>query len=541
MSGRSNHDVAIVPSSARARYSELLRALEEAYPVTFTGSSPHEIRSAAAVIAFPGERRPDGLRVPCLQLADPGGQPARGSSFTVEMSRCDEVHRALRGQRLLEKDASPPAPLVPDAGDRVLAATAGKPIWVHNETHGEFWETASALPSELEDGEFLRDHFTVERFWSLLPIVHFLKRLSNDPPRTPRRLHACFVIDDPNIRFSSYGYVRFPELGSDAREHGYHVAIATIPLDLVLPGGGAVSVFEGFRSELSLVMHGNDHVHRELERRRGAVAADRMILAALARVRRFEARTGLRVERVMCPPHGGCGPETLAALFRCGFLGIAASRSFPWDGFTGQRQWRLSGWLPAQLAGGGLPVFPRYALSRSLDDLVFRAFLGQPLILYCHHADLRGGLEPFQAAAARAAELGDVRWMSLGSIAATNALCHEQDGVATVRVYSRDLRLPRPAAGIVRVEVPRVFGADQRVRMLVDGEGHDVEAGPDGSGSATFTNVSTSGELRVQIAAPGSAAAATIHDWRPRAWPLVRRAMTETRDRALPLIRDLRS
>jgi hypothetical protein len=349
------------------------------------------------------------------------------------------------------------------------------------------------------------------------------------------------VIDDPNVRFSSYGYVRFPELARDAREHGYHVAIATIPLDLVLPGGGAVNVFRDFRSELSLVMHGNDHVHRELERRRNVREAERMVLAALARVRRFETRTGLRVERVMCPPHGGCGPETLAALFSCGFHGIAASRPFPWAGFTGQRQWRLGGWLPAQLAGGGLPVLPRYAVSRNKDDLVFRAFLEQPLILYCHHVDLRDGLEPFRAAAARAAELGEVRWTSLGSIAAKNAVWREQDGVATLRVYSRDLRLRRPAAGVVRVELPRAFGASQRVSMLVDGDGHDLKLGPDASSSVTFTNASASGELRIQIAAPGPVAAATIHDWRPHAWPLVRRAMTETRDRALPLIPDRRA
>jgi hypothetical protein len=541
MSGHPDHCVAVVPSSARARYSELLRALEEAFPVTFTGSSPHEIDSASAVIAFPGEPPPEGLRVPCLQLADPGRQHARGSSFTVEMSRCREVERPLRGQRLVENVARQPAPLATEAPGRVLATTAGKPIWVHNEVHGVARETASALPSELEEGEFLRDHLTAGRFWSLLPIAHFLKQLSDDPATTSRVLHACFVIDDPNVRFSSYGYVSFPELAKDAREHGYHVAVATIPLDLLLPGRGAVSLFQSFRSELSLVVHGNDHVRRELERDHSAAEADRMILAALARVRRFEDRAQIRVERMMCPPHGGCGAETLAALFRCGFLGLAASRPFPWDGFTGQRQWRLGGWLPAQLAAGGLPVLPRYELSRSPDDLVFRAFLGQPLILYCHHADLRGGLEPFRAAAARAADLGDVRWTSLGSIAGRNALCGERDGVATLRVYSRDLRLPRPAAGIVRVEVPRVFGASQRVRILVDGEVRDLEAGTDGSGSVTFTNSSTSRELRVQIAAPRSAAAVTIHHWRPRAWPLVRRMMTETRDRALPLIRELRS
>ena len=44
-------------------------------------------------------------------------------------------------------------------------------------------------------------------------------------------------------------------------------------------------------------------------------------------------------------------------------------------------------------------------------------------------------------------------------------------------------------------------------------------------------------DLRIRIEAPGHVAPATVRDWRPRAWPLARRAMTEARDRALPLVR----
>jgi hypothetical protein len=528
--------IAIIPGSARARYSELWRALEEAYPVTFAGSSVDDVDAGDAVIAFPGAKGLDKLRVPCLELTHPGTDREPGASFVVEMSSCAGLDRALHGQRLLESDRWPPAPLAVEGG-RVLATAANKPIWVDMSTGGPSHEIASALPSELGHGEYLRDHLTAGRFWSLLPIVHFLKRLSHSALETSRVLRACFVIDDPNVRFSSYGYVSFPEMARDARECGYHVAIATIPLDLLLPGRRAISVFQSFRSELSLVVHGNDHVRRELERRQSAVEAERMVLAALARVGRFEARARIRVERVMCPPHGGCGPETLAALFRCGFLALVASRPFPWDEFEGQREWRLGGWLPAQLTGGGLPVIPRYSLSRNLDDLVFRALLEQPLILYCHHADLRGGLERFRAAAARIAELGDVRWMSLGSIAQSNARYREQDGLATVALYSRDLRRPRPAAPTVRVEVPRVFAATDPLRVVVDGEHHDLTAGADGWSSVTFANPRTTDELRVQIPTPGDVAASTIRDWRPRAWPLLRRFMTETRDRALPIIR----
>jgi hypothetical protein len=532
--------VAIIPASARLRYRELLRALEEAYPVRFTGSTGSDIDSADAVIAFPGERRPNRLRVPCLVLKGSGTEGDRGSSFTVEMSRAGGLDRALHGQRLLENDARPPAPVAIDKDWRVLAVAAGKPIWAQSDADGVNYETASALPSELEDWEFLRDHLTAGRFWSLLPIVHFLKKISRNVSESSEVRRACFVIDDPNLRFSSYGYVSFSDLARDAQACDYHVAVATIPLDLVLPGRRAVRVFRAFQSELSLVVHGNDHVRRELERCRSAIEAERMISSATTRVGRFEKRAGIRIDRVMCPPHGGCSPETMAALFRYGFLGLAASRPFPWEGFADERRWRLGGWLPAQLAAGGLPVIPRYPLSRNLDDLVFRAFLEQPLLIYCHHADLRSGVEPLRAAATRVAELGDVRWMSLASITRGNALCREHDGVATVTLYSRDVRLPRPTAPTVRIEVPRVLGERELMKLVVDGESHDLQVGPDGGASVTLANPPIGHELRIQISAPLHVAAAPIRDWRPRAWPLARRALTETRDRAFPLIRGLR-
>jgi len=532
----TNKRVAIVPAGTRSCYPELLRALEEAYPVRFVGSREEEIGAASAVIVLPGGRRPESLSVPCLVLGGPAGEEERGSSFTVEMSRSEGLDRALHGQRLTEHDRKPPPSIPIERGCRVLATVAGNPVWTQSNGESGDYERASSLPSELADHDFLRDHLTAGRFWSLLPLVHFLKRISFGLHGAhPRR--ACFVIDDPNVRFSSYGHVRFPELGRDARDSGYHVAIATIPLDLLLPGRRAVGVFAEFGSQLSLVVHGNDHLHWELERPRSAAEADRIIAAAAARVGRFEARAGIRIERVMCPPHGRCGPEALSALFRCGFIGLAAFSPFPWEDFSEHRRWRLGRWLPAQLVGGGLPVLPRYPLSANLDDLTFQAFLGQPLILYGHQSDLRHGLTAFRAAATRIAELGDVRWMSLAAITRGNATCRIEDGVATVTPYSRDVRIPRPCARAIRVQIPRIVGAGGSVRLLVNRTTHDLDVGPDGAAAVTVPNASSRDELLIRIEAPASIAPATPRDWRLRAWPLARRAITETRDRALPLVR----
>jgi len=526
--------VAIIPRSAIPAYANLLGALEEAYPVQFVGSRTGDIDTAAAAIVFPGGQRPESLPIPCLVLTAPGAESQRGLGFAVDIARCADIDRALHGQRLAEQHHGMPAALPLDGCLRVLASAGGKPVWVQSVAGGVHWSAASAVPPELSDREFLRDHMTPGRFWSLLPLAHFLKTICHRISNPYEPLRACFIIDDPNVRFSSYGYISYPALARDAREHGYHVSIATIPLDLVLPGQRATSVFRDNPKQLSLVVHGNDHIYRELGRR--PERADLLARAALTRVGRFERRAGVRVERVMCPPHGACSAEMLGALFRYGFLGLAASRPFPWDGFADHRGWPLGGWLPAQMAGGGLPVIPRYPLSSSLDDLVFRALLGLPLVLYGHQSDLRDGLAPLRAAADRAAALGDVEWMSLAAIARGNAVVRERDGEARVTMYARVVRLPRPGSERVRIQVPRRFGATGSVLVTVDGETRVVAPAADGSAAATFARRGD-GDLCIRIDPTETPPGATLADWRPRAWPLARRAMTEARDRAQPLLR----
>jgi hypothetical protein len=526
--------VSVVPQSALAAHGELLRALEEAFPVRFVGSSDADIGASGAVIVFPGGAPPSRLPIPCLTLT---GEPAPGGggrAVVVEMAREAGLDRALHGQSLVDEHHGPSAPVPVGRGFRVLATALGAPVWVTNDAAaGE--ETASAYPSVLGEREFLRDHLTAGRFWSLLPIVHFLKRLSFGLSAASERHRACFVIDDPNVRFASYGHVRFGALARDARECGYHVALATIPLDLVLTGGRTAGVLREFPSQLSLAVHGNDHVRRELARP-SARDAERMTRSAVARVEGFERRVGVRVDRVMCPPHGAFRPAALSALFRAGFLGLAASTPFGWDEFSEHRAWRLGGWLPAQLTAGGLPVIPRHPLARSVDDLVFRALLGLPLIVYCHHGDLRAGLEPLRTAAARIAALGSVHWMPLSSIARDRVRMRTVGGQLELTLFSRDAHIPRPDAPIAHVKIPRIFDVTDPIRVAIDGERHDVTPRPDGGAELHVTIPPGGPTLRVQLLARDGLRAATAWGWCPRPWPVARRAMTETRDRLAPFI-----
>jgi hypothetical protein len=95
---------------------------------------------------------------------------------------------------------------------------------------------------------------------------------------------------------------------------------------------------------------------------------------------------------VRSPPHGACSEAALRAMFKLGFQAACISRTDPWRDRLPPVS-ALAGWCPAELVAGGLPVLPRHHLDARREELVFRALLHQPLILYRHHCDLAHGLD----------------------------------------------------------------------------------------------------------------------------------------------------
>ena len=221
--------VAVFPVLALDTHRELWRALEEAYPVAFVTTRDDDLARADAAVSFPGHSVPERLLVPCLMLQTVNATRAKSSSPSQclvqtrstgpsEGSGCWKAKRRRQPpcRRSATRTSWPPSRVTRSgcaAARRLMAARC-----------------AAAVPAELNEREYLRDHMTAGRFWSLLPLVHFLKRLCDGICDRPRPIDACFIIDDPNLRLESYGHVRFAEVARDARELGYHVAVATIPL-----------------------------------------------------------------------------------------------------------------------------------------------------------------------------------------------------------------------------------------------------------------------------------------------------------------------
>jgi hypothetical protein len=519
--------IVVSPASALAARPRLFAALEAAFPVSFVapagGAPPAD---AAGLIAFAQDGRlaaredlaRHGLSV--LALYGDGDEDAGAEDF--ELRSTPGVDARLRDVVLSGRLTG--AALDPD-GDEVLAIAASGPAWTASVGPAPVHRVRAAL-GELEADQPLYALLSM-RALAAIALIHFLRAVAAPARWRPPPLRATMHFDDPNLRWRSYGFINYGELLEHADAHGYHVAMATIPLDAGRPNRAAAALFRERADRLSLVFHGNDHIKGELMAPKDVAAATAVAAQALRRVERFERRSGLHVDRVMTPPHGMCSEPMTRALGALGFDALAAIYPRPWtDRFPSDPP--LAGWHPADWVGG-CAVIPRIPLSSSVADIALRAFLDHPLVLYAHHEDVAGGLEPLAAAAAAVNRLGDVQWMSMGEIATSNGDRRLAGDCAVVRPYARRLRLAsEPGARTLRVQAP----AD-----ALDGDSLQGWSSGDGPLQPFGADVPWQGNGHVEIRRRGAqdldAGDVAAPAWRP--WPKLRRAATEARDRLMPL------
>ena len=516
----------------------LLGVLESVFPVRFERA---DIAGPAAgldgVLAF-DEIPPGALSAAVPALVLPSRPQIIRHDTEVSLAEHRGLPRAVRGRTIREEMSVERPPFAVPEAATVLASAAGSAVWWQIGELGEIPGTLclSAYPlSELAEEEALIEHLRSGRFMGLLPLLHFLNLVMGTEGWKPPPLRASFVIDDPNLHWPSYGYLNYKALIDHATRYGYHVGLATVPLDGWLINRRATSLLRDHPSALSLLMHGNDHVARELGRLSTDQRADEVIARALLRVASLERRTGLAVNRVMAPPHGACSEPALRAMFRLGMEAACISRPYPWrDGLAPPTP--LAGWRPAEMVAGGLPVLPRYFLGLPRDDLAFRALLGQPLILYGHHGDFAGGLDPFEKATEDINGLGDVQWSPLGRIARGNYASRQIGDVLYLKMYSRRLTVEVPE-GVreLRIAIQESLGGAAGHRLTYAAGTADVVFTA-GSGAARLEPIASPSLLELRLDADAALHPPEVARRRVRPWPLLRRLAVEGRDRIQPLL-----
>jgi hypothetical protein len=221
-------------------------------------------------------------------------------------------------------------------------------------------------------------------------------------------------------------------------------------------------------------------------------------------------------------------------MFRLGFDAACISRPRPWRNRRPPLS-PLEGWHPAEMVAGGMPVLPRHHLQGAREELVFRALLRQPLILYGHHWDFAQGLDCFAQAAAEINSLGDVRWGPLDWIASHNYRSRQHGELLVVEMSSRRALVEIPAgARAVSVRTP-LLEADPGWSGLACG-GSLAPLVRDAGGwrsQPLQARPGTRVELSLPAADPLDPDIAARRAGRP--WPVLRRVLVETRDRVRPL------
>jgi hypothetical protein len=508
------------------RRGRVLDALEAVFPVRFERDAAASA-SVDALIQLGGglpDARPARPTL-VLAAASAGAREAEPALDRVRLADRTVLPRPLRGQAISQRSAPAGGVAVPPAA-QALATVTDAPVW---------WLADGIAVSRyplagLADGEPLSARLRAGTFMELLPLVVFLEGLLGDRGWRRPAPRACFVLDDPNLHRPTYGFVDYRRLAEHAAEHGYHVAMATVPIDNWLVNRRAAAVIADSPRSMSLLIHGNDHVAKELGRLDSEQRAVTTIAQALRRTAVLERRSGLAVDRIVAPPHGACSEHALGAMFRLGMDGACISRPYPWLA-AGLAPTPLAGWHPAELVTGGLPVLPRYPLSGPREELALRALLGQPLILYGHHGDLADGLDVLAQAAADVNALGETSWERLSAIARASFSVRRVGERMLIRLHGRrvSVQIP-PGVSSLRVELPEPFGGPGAHRVELAGRPLELDYSA-GRGRAEALPVTAGDRVEIVLHADRPLAAEQVPAPRTRLWPWVRRALAEGRDR----------
>jgi hypothetical protein len=536
MSGADPIAVGVTPAQQLESRPRLFAALEAALPVRFEPRPPDVFGGLDALLVL-GEgdsgliAAPAGL--PSLTLAlpeslDPG--EALDNTHTAEAGLDPRLHGASLPDERLGAALSQAGAGLDSEGATVLAACDGIPTWTRRVKD----ESALLIPAELGPREALRERLCDGRSAALLPLLHFLRDRTEAIRWRPPAARAALLFDDPNLHWPSYGFVKLAELGAHAREHDYHVALATVPLDAWFAHPTALRALRESDGAISLLVHGNDHDGGELGR--VATESDAISLAAqaLRRVGAFGRRTGVTVDRVMVPPHEACSQAILGGLRRCGFEAITMTRPYPWVEFE-PHSWlarpedagALTGWGPAEFVEG-VPVLLRHPIAgRSTAELTLRAFLDQPLILYGHHEDALGGPEALLERVEEVNRIGPAKWCSLSEIAATSFETRQDGAHLAIRLLTRKARIEISAeTKELTVELPAVgIEPDQQV-LSVSGE--EINPGEP-------LTVEPGASLEVSLSPINAIDPASVSPPPRRPLAVARRLASEGRDRLRPL------
>lgn len=534
----STKQILVYPAAAT---STIWLALEQLTDVEFRFSPvPLDFAKFDAVIIVSGDTKAlqaaVEANVHCLVLTPPVPEASAAITISeVTFSGSGLLDSRLRRRQLPHQPVSI-APIQLGPGDILLAHSSSKPIWVKRSLGGNSVDLLAVPLPVLGPGELPFNYLNGDHFIQLLPLVHFLREVAGRSGWEPPPLRACFMFDDPNLHWTSYGYLPYPALAKFSNEFNFHVAFATIPLDAWFVHGSTARLFRQNTKRLSILFHGNDHLRVELGRPRDHSQTLQLLAQSLRRIQRLEQQSGLSVSRIMAPPHGACRPQVMDAMLELGFEAACISGWSLLD-WGGGHSWPPAfSLLPAEMVSDRFPVIPRFRLAQScLGSVIVSAFLDRPIIPVGHHDSVSSGLDLMARVADTINSLGKVCWSNLESIARSGYALKSEGTTLRVRPHTLkwDLIVPEGVGSMVicplsntTTPTPTRFAVAREGSGTVFSERVEPEIA---------TAVTPGERICVASEALGTLDFRTVSQPAVRIWPSIRRILCETRDRLKPL------
>lgn len=437
--------IAVFPAPTDSQLQRLLRCLAGAFPVRFVPVTSLQQFGHDALLLLAdndGSQLRDLAHVAAVYSAPAGPFHAKGAVDSIQLADTEELAAPLRGQKLVGVVEAPVSARELD-GFKTLAAAAGRPLWQVSLAGAVRLHYRASLPAPgLADGQEVIDVLHESGFIALLPLVDFLRRLSEDDAWQRPPLRATFIIDDPNLHYPRYGHVDYQAFADHARVTGFHTCMAMVPFDGWYINPQAAAIFKNHPKYLSLSVHGNDHENKELASPVSDRDAEATIAHALRRVAEIERKSGVPIARIMVPPHGACSATFFGVMARAGFQGATTTRTSVWRHSNLQERAPGAGMALAEVVRG-LPVIHRFRFKtdRWQHRIAISAYLNHPLLVYGHHEDFADGFDAFDEVVKQINLLG-ATWLTPAELFASNYESRKSDGVLWIRPFSRTVVIP---------------------------------------------------------------------------------------------------
>jgi hypothetical protein len=434
--------------------SNLLQALERFFPVTFVDTEDKTVQYDYLVIRADLSEKSiyekfkfDIKKI--LIIEENQSNKSLNETGIIKFTNSQLLDNRLKNKQLNDNNYNHLYPVSIKENDINLAEKNEKAVWIKRNLNNCQIDIISTNLIELEKNSSLMDYFYINGFFPLMVFIHFLREVTSDIGYKMPSLKACYIIDDPNIRFLSYGYVNFPEIVSIAKKHNFHISLATIPLDLWWVSNSSLNYFKENKNYISLSTHGNNHLKEELLVNKKNEYEIRTVAQALKRINKFEKKYSYKIDRVFIPPHGKASAKLLNSAALLGVFGISASRPYTWsDNYNEKAHEYFNnspyiGFAPSDFVEG-LPVIPRKGLKYSNNEILLTLFLDKPIIIYSHASDFKTGYSNLIEKSEFINSFKNVEWCSLEEILFSNFARKIENNIMKILLFSNKIKIIIP-------------------------------------------------------------------------------------------------